>query len=101
MLFFPCPHLGTLVELSAERERHIAERHPELVPGLHGWIAQTLQRPASVRRSLRSLQARLFTRCYPVELDGKHVVVVVHGEPGQRHWILTACSTPEPQGGTP
>ena len=29
---FPCPYLKGNVELTEERERHIAERHPDLLP---------------------------------------------------------------------
>ena len=47
---FPCPHLHGLVELSEERERHILERHPELLPQARHRIAQTLADPESVRR---------------------------------------------------
>ena len=32
MASFPCPYLGGDVELTDERERHIAERHPDLLP---------------------------------------------------------------------
>ena len=32
MSLFPCPYLKGEVELTDERERHIAERHPELLP---------------------------------------------------------------------
>lgn len=101
MLFFPCPHLGATVELSPERERHIGEGHPELLPDLHGWIAETLRHPDAVRRSRRALRARLFTRWYPDESDGKYVVVVVLSETDERHWIVTAYLTRKPQGGHP
>lgn len=101
MLFFPCPALGGLVELSPERERHILDRHPELATGLHGWIARTLARPDAIRRSRRSEQARLFVRGYPLELRGRHVVVVVLGALDERRWIVTAYVTRKPQGGPP
>jgi len=32
MTKFSCPYLGGEVELSDERERHIAEHHPDLLP---------------------------------------------------------------------
>jgi hypothetical protein len=32
MTSFPCPYLGGEVELSDERERHIAQHHPDLLP---------------------------------------------------------------------
>ncbi len=40
--FFPCPYLGGDVEFSAERERHIAEEHPDLLPAYRDEIAETL-----------------------------------------------------------
>ena len=49
------------VELSDERERHIAETHPELVPEHKVQIAGTLLDPYQVRRSLRFPNARLFS----------------------------------------
>jgi hypothetical protein len=32
MTSFPCPHLHGQVELTDERERHIAENHPDPLP---------------------------------------------------------------------
>ena len=32
MTRYPCPYLGDEVELSDEREQHIAEHHPDLLP---------------------------------------------------------------------
>ena len=29
---FDCPYLNNVVELTKERESHIAERHPDLLP---------------------------------------------------------------------
>jgi hypothetical protein len=42
---FPCPYLKAEVELSQEREGHIAERHPELLADLRRFIAETLADP--------------------------------------------------------
>jgi len=39
---FPCPHLAGEVELTAERERHIAQRHPDLLPEHLDRITETL-----------------------------------------------------------
>ena len=88
MELFPCPYLDGDVECIKDREAHIAERHPDLHPG--GWerISATLEDPDQVRRSVRFLNARLFSRWYDVL--GKHVVVVVLDEPSGRHWIITA-----------
>ncbi|HZK89545.1 MAG TPA: hypothetical protein VFC56_05295 [Stellaceae bacterium] len=57
---FPCPYLHVLVELGDERERHIAERHPDLHPRHRDRIAATLADPDQVRRSCRFGEARWF-----------------------------------------
>lgn len=89
---FSCPYLQGEVELTEERERHIAERHPELLPEHRDRIAQTLADPDQVRKSTRFGSARLFSRWYTDLREGKHVVVVVvsEREPRARHWIITA-----------
>jgi len=92
MTAFPCPYLNGEVELTAERERHIAERHPDLLPEHRHRIAETLVEPDEVRSSARFGSARLFSRWYDDLRHGKHVVVVVVSEldPSERHWIITA-----------
>ena len=92
MTQFPCPYLHGVVELTDERERHIAERHPDLLPEHRERIADTLADPDQVRRSTRFGNARLFSRWFDTVRSGKHVVVIVMGEPdpGGRHWIITA-----------
>lgn len=42
---FACPYLTSEVELTEERERHIAERHPELLPEYRNRIGETLVAP--------------------------------------------------------
>jgi len=66
MTFFPCPYLGSEVELTDEREVHVAASHPDLLPEYRERIADTLADPDQVRRSARFGNARLFTRwfCY-------------------------------------
>jgi hypothetical protein len=79
------------VELSKDRERHVAERHPEFLPEHRDRIATTLAAPDMVRRSSRFADARLFTRWYDDLRGGKHVVVVVvSAADAGRHWIVTA-----------
>ena len=92
MTRFPCPYLTGQVELSEERERHVAERHPDLLPEHRERIAETLADPDQVRGSVRFASAKLFSRWYTDIRGGKHVVVVVVSEigPSQRHWIITA-----------
>jgi hypothetical protein len=89
---FPCPYLEGDVDLTEERERHIAERHPDLLPEHRGRIAETLADPDQVRKSARFGSAKLFSRWYTDLRQGKYVVVVVvsEREPSERHWITTA-----------
>ncbi|MBL1216901.1 MAG: hypothetical protein D8M59_05335 [Planctomycetes bacterium] len=92
MRTFPCALLNTEVELSDERERHIAQRHPELLPEHLDAIAETLADPDEVRRSGRFGHASLFSKWFTHVHSGKYVVVVVVSEyePASRHWIVTA-----------
>ena len=92
MTRFSCPYLEGEVELSEDRERHIAERHPDLLPVYRERLAETLRDPAEVRRSARAGNARLFSRWYDDARDrGRHAVVVVVSLSGPlRHWIITA-----------
>lgn len=95
MAWLPCPYLGEAVELTEEREAHIAENHPDLLPEHQDKIAGTLAEPGQIRRSKRFAGARLFSRWYADVRGGKHVVVVVVGEEGEqaRYWIITAYIT--------
>jgi len=62
MTRFPCPYLKGEVELTEERERHIAERHPDLLPEHPERVAETLAHPDQVRRSVRFRSPKLFSR---------------------------------------
>jgi len=88
----PCPYLGGEVELTDERESHIAEQHPDLLPAYRDKIAETLADPDQIRRSPRFGSARLFARWFDDVRSGKHVVVVVVSDPAPaaRHWVITA-----------
>ena len=92
MTRFVCSYLKGEVELTKERECHIAERHPDLLPQHRGRMAETLSDPDQVRRSARFTGAKLFSKWYNDLRGGKHVVVVVVSERDQRgrHWIITA-----------
>ena len=92
MTCYPCPYLKGEVELTEEREQHIAQRHPDLLPEYRDRIAETVGDPDQVRRSLRFGRAKLFSRWYADIRQGKHVVVVMvsEEEPMERHWIITA-----------
>jgi len=89
---FLCPYLKAEVELTEERECHIAERHPELLPEHRERVVETLADPDQVRRSGRFGSARLFSRWYTDMQRGKYVVVVVVSDPGRKThpWIITA-----------
>lgn len=100
-MHFSCPKLGKPVELSPERERHIASRHPELEAGLSAWIQETLLSPDAIRVSRRSPRARLFSRCYPEPWQGKHIVVVVYLTDSSADRVATAYLTRNVRGGLP
>jgi hypothetical protein len=88
---FACPYLQAEVELSDQRERHIAERHPDLLPDHRDCLAETLADPDQIRRSNRFGSARLFSKWFAEVKAGKHVVmVVISAGNGNRHWIITA-----------
>ena len=94
MTSFLCPYLGGEVQLSGEREAHIAERHPDLLPEHRERIGTTLADPDQVRRSRRFGAAKLFSRWFSDVKGGKHVVVVVVSSGGDgRHWIIRAYIT--------
>ena len=88
-LKFPCPYLGGDVELSSERETHIAERHPDLLPVYRERIRDTLAQPGEVRHSERIANARTFSRYFGNILGGKRGGVVSETAP-ERHWVVTA-----------
>lgn len=90
--YFPCPYLSDKVEFSSERERHIAENHPDLLPDYREYIEETLSDPDQVRASERFKNARLFSKWFHNIRGGKHIVVVVISETGpvSRYWIITA-----------
>jgi hypothetical protein len=95
MAQLPCPYLKGEVELTVERERHIGERHPDLLPDHYDLMAATLAAPELVRRSPRLGNARLFSRRFDHIRGGKDLIVVVVSDPtpDRRHWIVTAYFT--------
>ena len=94
MTRFFCAYLGGEVQLSGEREAHIAQRHPDLLPEHRERIGTTLAEPDQVRRSRRFGAAKLFSRWFSDVKGGKHVVVIVVSlDEDGRHWIITAYIT--------
>ncbi len=92
MIRFSCPYLKGDVELTEERESHITDRHPDLLPEHREQIAGTLLVPDQVRRSTRFGSAKLFSRWYNDLKGGKYLVVVVVSDPDPsgRHWLITS-----------
>jgi hypothetical protein len=89
------------VEPTDEREQHITDHHPDLLPTHRALIDDVLSNPEQVRRSPRMASARMFSRWYDNLRSGKHVVVVVAGDSGvRRHWIVTAYIARNLAGGT-
>jgi hypothetical protein len=88
--YFACPHLGSDVELTDEREAHIRRHHPEVLTSGRDLIAQTLSDPDLIRRDLRDpATTMLFSRRYDQVRGGRHVIVNVVSQPG-RDWVVTA-----------
>jgi len=92
---FNCPYLKGEVELTDEREAHIAHTYPDLLPEYLVQMGQTLAALDQIRRSLRMSSARMFYRWHEKVRQGKYVVIVVVSEsmPVVRHWIITAYLT--------
>jgi hypothetical protein len=78
------------VELTEERERHIAERHPDLtrLNEYSDCVAETVANPDVLRRG--SENTLLFSRYFGTIQSGKHLVVagVEEPSPAQRFWIV-------------
>jgi hypothetical protein len=101
MIRFPCPYLHGEVELTDEREQHIAAHHPDLLPQ-HRWrIGEALADPDEVRQDSDYPNTRIFFRWYDDLRDGKYVVVAVVSPqpPDTRHWIVTAFMARKPPKG--
>ena len=91
MLLLPCPHLEAVVKFTAERQQHVAQRHPDLMPGHLAELRQTLADPDSVRRSLVDPEPILLTRWFSQLRGGRFIVVVVkYDHSAERFWLLTA-----------
>ena len=88
---FWCPRLNAEVELTAERARHIEQKHADLWREHRDKIAEVLADPDVIRRGARAVSERRFSRWYTNLGRGRHVVVVVVSEERPvRHWVVTA-----------
>lgn len=70
MSWLACPYLHGKVELSKEREKHITEHHPDLLPGNRNFIITTLSDPDQIRRSSRFTNALLFSLGFRIFVEG-------------------------------
>jgi len=101
MKLFPCPYLQDEVILTDEREQHITERHPDLLPQYKQYVAKTLLKPLHIRCSRRANNALLFSRWFDDIKRGNYVVVsvITDNAPQIHPWIITAhLSTRLPKG---
>jgi len=88
---FPCPYLGGSVELTEERQQHIHQNHPQILPDRLSELAETLDHPDQIRPSAFDPAALLFSKWFDTIRTGRYFVVVVVTDPQtQRHWIVTA-----------
>jgi hypothetical protein len=100
MCHFDCPLLGGPVELTAEHAAQIRSRHPDFLPRHIDLLRRALRDPDLVRTSAFRAGSRKLSRCYPRELDGRHVVVVVKRRSGLGPIrIVTAYTAPRLIGG--
>lgn len=91
---FSCAYLHGEVELTDERERHIAARHPDLYEAHWPRVAETIADPDQVRRSRRDPRTGLFTRWFVDVEGGKFVVAAVVAEESTgRLFLSTAYMT--------
>ena len=59
MARFACPYLRAEVELSDQRERHIAERHPDLLPPPDEIAAEIVENLEAALDRFRKVALRL------------------------------------------
>ena len=90
---FPCPWLRSEIELTAQREAHIGERHPDLLPAHRARLIEVIADPDLIRRSVRSATARLFSRWYSDIRQGRHIVVLVQGGGSSRRYRVVSAYT--------
>ena len=88
--FFPCPRLGSDVELTDERRQHIVQSHPGTLPDYAEQLAQTLAEPDLVIPSEQDERALRFSKWFDNIRTGRYLVVVtISDSDPTRHWIIT------------
>jgi hypothetical protein len=98
--FLACPFLHSAVELTDERESHIALRHRELLIWDMEPLHLALADPDWIRRHAWAPHVWLFTRWYDRGPASMHVVAVVaHPGKGTAPWLITAFPTRKPSRG--
>lgn len=109
MKFFPAMLLKRKVKLTEEREKHIADGHPDLLPAHLPKIVETLADPDEIRslppgdsweqphKSVNRGTA-VYSRQYS-DLTGGMVVVMVVLDLFDPPWIVTAYITQDPPTG--
>ncbi len=100
-MYIKCPYLDSEVEFNDEREKHITDQHPDILPQYRDKIIETVKTPDEVRNSNRFARAKLFSKWYDDVKNGKYVVVVIVSEepPKNRHWIITSYISRKLMGG--
>jgi hypothetical protein len=96
---FTCPALDPPeVEFTVERERHVTDRHPDLLPQHLTSIQETLSAPDRVYQNEYNANKCAFVKWFPNVRGGKFVIVQVCSEWADptRHWIVTAYLDSDP-----
>ncbi len=93
---FKCGYLGDIVELTAERERHIRARHGDSIPNVRALVQDLLAAPDMV--AVHRVGPELgFIKWVDDDRTAAVVVVLTDVErvrdSGLRHWVVTAYTT--------
>lgn len=98
--FFSCPYLTSNVELTDEREQHIAVTHPGTLPNYLEQMREAIEDPDQIRRSERDENALLFSKWFDSIRTGRYlVVVIVEDTDPTRYWIVTTYTARKLTGG--
>ncbi len=89
-LWYNCPYLRVVVELTDERRSHITIRNPDVTRYLN-YTGDDLENPDEIRTSQRDLETLIFYQEYRRMLNGKSLAVAVKRD--GRSFILSAYLT--------